>query len=99
MKTPTPLFLGVEPKGSFTLNGSTYDPMAAQRTAAADLVAALTTYSAAALSGTYSDLLFGANGSGGIDGTCPRSYSSVTEHGLLYGSLSTSDQALVERLP
>lgn len=95
-KSPTPLFLGVEPKGSFTLNGTTYDPMEAQRTAVSNLGAALTAYSGAKLSGTYSDLLFGANGSGGIDGSCPRSYSGVTEHGLLYSSLSSTDQALVQ---
>ena len=94
--SPTPLFLGVEPKGSFTYSGTTYDPMSAQRQAFANLGAALTSYSGAKLSGTYSDLLFGANGSGSIDGTCPRSYSSVTDHGLLYSSLSSTDQALAQ---
>ncbi|MEK8051097.1 DUF3500 domain-containing protein [Ideonella sp. DXS22W] len=99
VKTPTPLFLGVEPKGSFTLNGTTYDPMVAQRTAAADLGAALTTYSAAALSGTYSDLLFGANGSGGIDGTYPKSYPTGTSgRGILYSALSSADQAKVQAM-
>lgn len=95
-KSPTPLFLGVEPKGSFTQSGTTYDPMEAQRTAMSNLGTSLTAYSGAKLSGTYSDLVFGANGSGNIDGTCPRSYSSVTDHGLLYGSLSSTDQALVQ---
>jgi len=95
-KSPTPMFLGVEPKGSFTQSGTTYDPMEAQRTAMSNLGSALTAYSGAKLSGTYSDLLFGANGTGNIDGTCPRSYSSVTEHGLLYSSLSSADQALVQ---
>jgi hypothetical protein len=95
-KSPTPLFLGIEPKGSFTQSGTTYDPMSAQRTAMSNLGAALTSYTGAKLSGTYSDILFGANGSGNIDNTCPRTYSSVTEHGLLYSSLSTTDQALVQ---
>jgi hypothetical protein len=95
-KSPTPLFLGVEPKASFTLSGTSYDPMSAQRTAVSNLGAVLTSYSGAKLSGTYSDLLFGANGSGNIDGSCPRTYSSVTEHGLLYSSLSSSEQALVQ---
>ncbi len=95
-KSPTPLFLGIEPKGSFTQSSTTYDPMEAQRTAMSNLGAALTAYSTAKLSGTYGDILFGANGSGNIDGTCPRSYSSVTEHGLLYTSLSSSEQALVQ---
>jgi hypothetical protein len=149
-KSPTPLFLGIEPKGSFTQDGKTYDPMVAQRTAVASLGAALTAYPNAKLTGTYSDLLFGANGTstssgttststgtgtmttgmgntppntgstapaggsmgtapstatggapvggggGSIDGTCPRAYATVTEHGLLYTTLPTSVQALVQ---
>jgi hypothetical protein len=95
VKSPTPMFLGVEPKGSFTLNGSTYDPMAAQREAVADLGASLTLYSGAALSGSYSDLLFGANGSGGIDGSYPKSYPS-SGRGLPYSSLSAADQERVK---
>ncbi|OYT86912.1 MAG: hypothetical protein CFE46_14290 [Burkholderiales bacterium PBB6] len=95
VKSPTPLFLGVEPKGSFTLNGTTWDPMLAQRTAVSELGAVLTSYSGALLSGTYSDLLFGANGSGGIDGTYPKSYPT-TNRGLAYSSLSAADQAKVQ---
>ena len=34
-----------------------------------DLASSIGSYSAAKLSGSYSDLLFGANGSGGIDDT------------------------------
>lgn len=97
VKSPTPLFLGVEPKEAFTLNGSTWDPMSAQRTAVANLGAALTAYSGALLSGTYSDLLFGANGSGNIDGTYPKSYPS-TGRGLLYSSLSSADQQKVQEV-
>jgi hypothetical protein len=95
-KSPTPLFMGIEPKASFVLNSTTYDPMAAQRTAMSNLGTALTAYAGAKLSGTYSDLLFAANGSGGGDGTCPRAYSSVTTHGQLYSTLSSADQALVQ---
>ena len=95
VKSATPMFLGVEPKGSFTLSGTTYDPMAAQRTAVANLGAVLTGYSSALLSGTYSDLLFGANGSGGIDGTYPKSYPT-SGRGLLYTSLSSAHQALAQ---
>jgi len=94
----TPMFLGVEPKASFTYGGSTYDPMQAQRVAMADLGAALTNYSAAKLSATYSDLVFGANGSGNIDGGCPRAYSSKSGLGMLYANLSSADQALVQEL-
>ncbi|NDY90394.1 DUF3500 domain-containing protein [Ideonella sp. TBM-1] len=94
--SPTPLFLGVEPKGSFTLSGTTWDPMQAQRSAFANLGAALTAYAGARFSKTYGDVLFGANGSGSIDGSCPRSYASVTDLGLAYSSLSSTDQALVQ---
>ena len=93
---PTPMFLGIEPKASFVVGGVTYDPMLAQRSSMADLGAALTAYPAAQLTGTYADLLFGANGSGGIDGSCPRAYDGVTTHGALYSSLSATDQALAQ---
>lgn len=96
-KTPTPLFLGVEPKGAFTLNNTAYDPMQAQRAAAADLGTTLTSYSAALLSGTYADLLFGANGSGGIDGTYPKAYPTGTSgRGVLYTALAATDQDKVK---
>lgn len=95
-KSPTPLFLGIEPRGSFTQGGVTYDPMGAQRNAMGTLGAALVNYPSAKLAGTYSDLLFGANASGGIDNTCPRAYGSVTERGMLYSALSTADQALAQ---
>lgn len=97
-KSATPMFLGVEPKASFTYGGSTYDPMAAQRVAMANLGAVLTGYSTAKLSGTYSDLVFGANGSGNIDGTCPRAYSSKSGQGIPYSNLSSTHQALVQEL-
>jgi hypothetical protein len=95
-KSPTPLFLGIEPKGAFTRNGTRYDPMAAQRSAMANLGTALTGYAGAKLSGTYSDLLFGANAAGSIDASCPRTYASVTTHGLAYSALAASDQALAQ---
>jgi len=93
---PTPLFLGIGPKAAFVQGGVSYDPMLAQRSAMADLGAALVNYPAAKLGGTYADLLFGANGSGGIDAGCPRAYDSVTAHGALYSSLSANDQALAQ---
>jgi hypothetical protein len=93
---PTPLFLGVEPKAAFVVGGVRYDPMLAQRNSMAELGAVLVNYPAAKLAGTYADLLFGANGSGGIDGSCPRAYESVTTHGALYSSLSATDQALAQ---
>lgn len=96
-QSPTPLFLAIEPKGSFTQSGTTYDPMQAQREAVAALVAALPSYSGSALSGTYSDVVHGANGTGNIDGTYPKSYPTGTSgRGVLYASLSTADQAKVQ---
>jgi hypothetical protein len=93
----TPLFLGVEPKGSFTQSGTTYDPMLAQRTAAANLFAVAANYSGALLSGTYSDILFGASGSGGIDNTYPKAYpTGTTGRGVLYSSLTAAQQATVK---
>lgn len=97
-RSPTPVFMGIEPKASFTYSGTTYDPMGTIREAWSTLGTALVSYSGAKLSGTYSDLLFGANGSGSIDGTCPRAYASVTEHGLAYSSLSSADQILVKNV-
>jgi len=94
-ESPTPLFLGVAPQGAFVQDGVSYDPLLAQRSAMADLGAALVNYPAAKLDGTYADLLFGANGSDGVDAACPRAYDSVTAHGALYSSLSNSDQVLV----
>jgi len=95
--SPTPLFLGIEPKASFTLNGTAFDPMAAQRTAMSDLASALASYSGALLSGSFDDILFGANGSGGIDGTLPKSYPTGTSgRGVLYSSLSSADQAKMQ---
>ncbi len=92
-KSGTPLFLGVEPRTSFTLSGTSYDPMAAQRNAAADLFAALPTYSGALLSGTYTDILFGANGTGNIDNTYPKAYpTAATGRGVLFSALSAADQ-------
>lgn len=92
--SPTPVFLGVEPNSAFTVNGASVDPMLAQRTAMEQLAAALGSYPEALLSGTFDDILFGANGQGGIDGEMPKDYpTGATGRGVLYGSLSTADQA------
>jgi len=93
---PTPMFLGAEPKSAFTVDGVAYDPMLSQRSAVAALRAALVTYPTAQLGGAYPDLLFGANGAGNIDGSCPRAFDTVTAHGVLYSRLSATDQALAQ---
>lgn len=97
-KSATPMFLAAEPKASFSYGGVTYDPMSAQRVAMANLGAALTGYATAKLSGTYGDLVFGANGSGNIDGTCPRTYSTKSGAGIPYANLSSTHQALVQEV-
>lgn len=96
-KSPTPEFVAVEPNLAFTYNGVTYDPLLAQRTAIGNLGAALAAYPAAKLSGSFDDVLFGANGTGGIDGTLPKAYpTGASNRGVLYGALSAADQALVK---
>lgn len=96
-RSGTPLFLGVEPRTTFTTGGATYDPMVAQRTAASDLFTALPSYSGSLLSGTYTDILFGANGQGNIDNTYPKAYpTTTTNRGVLVSGLSTADQEKVK---
>lgn len=96
-KSGAPLFLGVEPRTAFTLNATTYDPMLAQRTAASDLFTALAAVTSAKLTGTYTDILFGANGTGSYDGTYPKAYpTGTTGRGALYTSLSSADQEKVK---
>ncbi len=96
-KSGTPLFLGVEPRTAFTINGATYDPMLAQRTAAGNLFAVLPSYTGAQLSGTFTDILFGANGTGSYDGAYPKAYpTATTGRGVLYSSLSAADQEKVK---
>lgn len=96
-RSPTPQFVAVEPNLAFTYNGVSYDPLAAQRTAIGNLGTALAAYPAAKLTGTYDDVLFGANGTGGIDGTMPKAYpTGSSNRGVLFSALSVADQALVK---
>lgn len=90
----TPFFIGVEPK-SFTLNGATITALEKQRAAAYGLSQTLTSNTAAKLSGTFDDVLMGVNGSTGHDTNYPQTYPT-TGRGVLYSSLSTSQQALVK---
>jgi hypothetical protein len=97
VRSQTPMFLGIEPKGAFTLGGTAYDPMQTQREAVAALGTALTSVAGAALSGTYADLVIGpGGGGGGLEGTYPKSYPTGTSNrGVLFGALSTADQEKV----
>ncbi len=90
----TPFFLGVEPP-SFTVSGTTYAVMEKQRAAAYNLGQTLTSNSSAKLSGTFDDVVHGANGSTSHDDNYPQSYPT-SGRGVLYSSLSTSQQALIK---
>lgn len=89
----TPFFLGVEPP-SFTASGTTYTVMEKQRAAAYALGQTLTSNSSAKLSGTFDDVVHGANGSTSHDDNYPQAYPT-SGRGVLYSSLSTSQQALI----
>ncbi len=90
----TPFFIGVEPK-SFILNGATITALEKQRAAAYALSQTLTSNTSALLSGTFDDVVMGINGSTGHDTNFPQTYPT-TGRGVLYSSLSTSQQALIK---
>ena len=90
----TPYFLGVEPP-SFTVSGTTYTVLEAQRSAAYNLAQTLTSNTSAVLSGTFDDVVMGVNGSTGHDTNYPLTYPT-SGRGVLYSSLSTAQQALVK---
>lgn len=98
-RSTTPMFLGVEPSGTFSFGGRSVEPMAAQNAAASELLTALSGYGGALLAGRYDDVLFAANGAGGIDGTMPKAYpTGSTGRGVLVGALAPTDQARVRAM-
>ena len=84
--SPTPNFVGAEPL-AFTLNGTTYAPMAARAQTATAMLNSLTTdqKTAARLAGTFGDVVVGP----GRDGQFP------TQAGLQVSTLDASQRALV----
>ncbi|QEE29600.1 DUF3500 domain-containing protein [Terriglobus albidus] len=90
----TPFFLGVEPP-TFTSSGTTIQVMEKQRAAAYALGQTLTSNSSAKLSGTFDDVVHGANGSTSHDDNYPQAYPT-SGRGVLYSSLSSTQQALVK---
>jgi len=90
----TPFFLGVEPP-SFTVSGTTYTVLEKQRAAAYALGQTLTSNSSAKLSGTFDDVVMGVNSSTGHDTNYPQTYPT-SGRGVLYSSLSSTQQALVK---
>lgn len=89
----TPFFLGVEPP-SFTVSSVTYNVMEKQRAAAYALGQTLTSNSSAKLSGTFDDVVHGV-ASSGHDTNYPAAYPT-SGRGVLYSSLSATQQALVK---
>ena len=93
----TPYFIGVEPPTAFTYSGTAYTPqLEKQRAAMYALNQTLTSNSSALLSGTFDDVVEGV-GSSGTDSNYPITYpSGTTGRGVLYSSLSTTQQAYVK---
>jgi hypothetical protein len=88
----TPMFAGNEPN-SWTYNGTTHAPLGVQRNALVSLRSALGT--TALLSGTYSDVVFGPNGTGNHDTVQPKSYPT-SGRGQLYSTLTETQKALAK---
>jgi hypothetical protein len=96
----TPLFDGVEPTTWTDTNNVAHAPLESQRAASVAVIAAISSNPDSLLSGTFTDIVNGptnTNGKGDTrypDGiTYP---TGTTGRGVLVGSLSTADQALVK---
>ncbi|MEY4488651.1 MAG: hypothetical protein RIQ79_1159 [Verrucomicrobiota bacterium] len=87
----TPMFAATEPN-SWTYSGTTHAPLGTQRSLILSLRSTLTT--SALLSGTFSDVVFGPNGTGSHDTNQPKSYPT-SGRGQLYSSLTTTQQGYV----
>ena len=87
----TPMFAASEPN-SWTYNGVKHYPLGAMR----DLILAIrpTLTTSALLSGSYSDVVYGPNGTGSHDTVQPKSYPT-SGRGQLYSSLSSTQQGYV----
>jgi hypothetical protein len=86
----TPLHQGVEPKGSFTLNGTTYSgPMESEHTAMQNMLGSFTSteLASAKISGSFSDCLM-------VPGSTTNTFPT-TKQGIKVSTLSTAAQAKV----
>jgi hypothetical protein len=90
----TPFFIGVEPKVWTNSDNSIFAPLTNKFAAVVTLRSTLT--SSALLSGTYSDVVFGANGNGNHD-NYPQSYPT-TGRGVSCTNLSASQIQLVKNV-
>jgi hypothetical protein len=90
LQTTTPYFLGVEPT-TFTLDGTSYSPLANQRAAMFNLLAGLTAgqQGNAFIGGNFTDLLLGA-------GKDARSNFPAANRGLLVSGLNATQKELVK---
>lgn len=92
LQTTTPYFLGVEPQ-TFTLSGTTYTPLAAQRNGMFNLINSFnaTQLTAAKLSASFNDVLLGP-------GQDARSLfpTGATGRGILAASLTTAQKDLLK---
>ncbi|MGC4021206.1 MAG: DUF3500 domain-containing protein, partial [Cyclobacteriaceae bacterium] len=90
VKSITPLHEGVEPHGSFTVNGTTYSsPLGSELTAVQNMLASFSTneLSTAKISTTFSDCLM-------VPGSTTNTFPS-TKQGIQVGILSSTSQAYV----
>ncbi|MFT3790586.1 MAG: DUF3500 domain-containing protein [Rudaea sp.] len=95
----TPMFDGVEPPNWTDSSGTAHAPLEAQRAVVQTLASAIqadsNVASAAKLSSTFSDVVMGATSNG--DTNYPFTYPSGTSgRGVLYSSLSSTEQAEVK---
>lgn len=88
---PTPMFEALEPT-SFTVNGTTYTPLAQEVTALRNMLASLTTaqLTTARNSSTFNDLVMSPGETNGGNGTFP-----ATKAGIAVSTLNSTQQALV----
>jgi hypothetical protein len=96
----TPLFDGVEPTTWTDSSNTSHAPLEAQRAASAAVIAAVATDPASLLSGTFTDVVNGPtnqNGKGDTRYPSGLTYpTGTTGRGVLVGSLSAANQALVK---
>ncbi len=100
---PTPVFLGTEPPEYTDSSGTVHEPLGTQRAAVAALADAIqadsSVSSVAKLSGTFSDVVHGSNGTNSRDTNFPQAYpTGTTGRGVLYTALTTAEKTLVQNL-
>jgi hypothetical protein len=90
----TPFFVGTEPP-NWSDAGVSHAPLETQRAAVNALAQILLGNSSAVISGTFTDVVMGPNGTGSHDTNYPQTYPT-TGRGLSVSTLSTSQKLLVK---